>query len=104
MRTKSDAALCLSAQRALWGAVGPNLISFSGEVRDKKIFLQFVVLDEIPDDEIDDYQCVGTEILADYIDEDIDEKFIKVATEPQAREVPHLAELFFLRKLDGVFA
>ena len=101
--TPPEVRLCMSARRALWGAIGPNLIRFSGEIRENTILLQWIVREETPEDEIEDYRVVGTEILADRCDEQIEEQFVRVADASELETIPALSELFLLRKLDGAF-
>jgi hypothetical protein len=97
----SDAHLRLSAQRALFGAAGPNLVRFTGEVRDNVIFLQWLVFNEANEDEIEDYRVVGTEIVADHVDEHVDEQFLKIDRLEDAKAIPPLANQFFCRNLNG---
>ena len=94
-----DTRLRLSAQRALYGAVGPNLVRFTGEIRQKTIILQWIVLDCADEDEIEAYRVVGTEILADHIDELIDEQFLTIADTRDAKTIPPLNNQFFCRNL-----
>jgi hypothetical protein len=101
MTINADVGLRLSAQRALYRTVGPGLVRFTGEIQNKTIVLQFVVLEGTSEDEIEDYRCVGTEILADYIDETIDEQFVTVRAFSETDKVPHLSNLFFCRSFEG---
>lgn len=96
-----DAGLRLSAQRALYGSVGPNLVRFTGEIRDKTIVLQWLILNTAGEDEIEDYRIVGTEIVADYVDERIEEQFLKIARLGEANTISPLSNQFFCRNLTG---
>ena len=96
-----DIRLLMSASQALLGALGPNLIRFSGEIRDKTVTLQWIIREGTPEGEIEDYRVVGTEILANYYDEQIEEEFINVAVASEMESIPALSNLFLLRKLDG---
>ena len=93
-----DNRLTVIAARCLYGEVGPNLVRFTGEMRDKNVFLQWVVLSNVTEDEIKDYRCVGTEILSHY-DEMIDEEFLTVQTVEEAQSIAPLGNPFFCRNL-----
>ena len=101
MTLNTDVGLRLSAQRALYGSVGPNLVRFSGEIRDKTIILQWVILNTAGEDEIEDYRIVGTEVVADYIDERIEEQFLTIERLGEANTISPLSNQFFCRNLTG---
>ena len=76
MKPGADILLRLSAQHALLGAVTPNLRSFSVEMNGGTVTCQ-AVFEEVPAaEEIDLVQSAGTEIIADFVDAKIDERFI----------------------------
>ena len=50
----------------LYGWVGPNLIRLTGDFQDDHNRLQFVLFDVVGENEIEDYRCAATEILADF--------------------------------------
>ena len=91
--------LRLSAQRALYGQAGPSLIRFTGEFRDNTVFLQWVIFDVASEDEIEDYRCVGTEIISDYYDARIEEEFVTVRSLRDAEAIKPLGTPFFCRSL-----
>jgi hypothetical protein len=91
--------LLMSAHRALYGEVGPSLVRFTGEYRENTVYLQWVLLDSATEDEIEDYRCVGTEIIADYADAMIEEEFVSVSSPGNARQIAPLTNPFFCSKL-----
>jgi DNA helicase HerA-like ATPase len=76
-------------------------VRFTGEIRDKTIVLQWLILNTAGEDEIEDYRIVGTEIVADYVDERIEEQFLKIARLGEANTISPLSNQFFCRNLTG---
>ncbi len=101
MTLSPDARLQLSAQRALYGAVGPSLVRFTGEIKERTILLQWVVLSGSTEGEIENYRVAGSEIVADYLDETIEEQFLTVSKLNDANLIPPLRNHFFCRNLNG---
>jgi hypothetical protein len=91
-------ALWGSAYR-LYGWVGPNLIRLTGDFQDDHIRLQFVLFDAVGEDEIEDYRCAATEILADFQTATMTEDFIVVASLSACKELHELPVRIFSRKL-----
>ena len=95
-----EAYLQLFASNALYGEVGPNLVRLTGELRGKTVLLQWVLLDAASEDEVEDYRCASTEILANYYDEMIEEEFIRVAEIGGAQAIEPLAVRLFSLNLN----
>ena len=75
-----NASLRLSVQRALLGAVSPNLYGACADLRDDLVVLTWYVAAFMPADEREDLQAAATEVIADYPEGyDIDERFVEVA-------------------------
>ncbi|WP_262423345.1 hypothetical protein [Brevundimonas denitrificans] len=68
MEPGADILLRLSAQRALLGAVTPNLRSFSVEMNGGTVACQAVFEEAPAAEEIDLIQSAGAEIIADFVD------------------------------------
>lgn len=60
------ARLLLSVQRALLGAVSPNLRAVTCGWEGVEIKLRFVFDGEIAEEELEDARIVGTEVIADF--------------------------------------
>jgi len=58
----------LSAMRALWGEVRPQMRSVSGSLTGRIITLRFVIDGPISDDLKDDLYSIGAEVIADASD------------------------------------
>jgi len=75
-----NASLRLSMQRALLGAVSPNLYGACADLRDKTVVLTWYVAAVMPEEERQDLQVAATEVIADYPDGYlIDERFVEIA-------------------------
>jgi hypothetical protein len=88
-----------NAPTALYELVGPNLYRLTADFQDDCLLLQWVVQAGIPEEEVEDYRCVGTELLAQFFSADFDEKFVEVADLAGVREVPPFPIRLFSRKL-----
>ena len=75
-----NAGLRLSVQRALLGAVSPNLYGACADLRDDAVVLTWYVAAGMPPDEREDLQVAATEVIADYPEGyHVDERFVEVA-------------------------
>ena len=90
MEPGADILLRLSAQRALLGAVTPNLRSFSVEIIGGTVTCQAVFEDAPAAEEIDLVQSAGTEIIADFVDAKIDEQFIVCGDQAMPKALTYL--------------
>ncbi len=72
-----DMELLISAQTALLGAVGPSLRGAAVKWIGNTIMTYFYHDGPITPEIEDDYRCVGTEIVADFDDADIQENIIR---------------------------
>ena len=90
MDENAPGRLLLAAQRALVGNITPNLRSFSVE-KDGRTLRTLAVFAEDPTvDEIELMQCVGTEIIADFVDALITEDVVVSVARP-TRQLRHVA-------------
>ena len=94
-----EAYLQLSASNALYGEVGPNLVRLTGEFRDNTVVLQWVLLSPATEDEVEDYRCASTGIIADYSDALMEEDFVRVADFGNAHATKPLPVGIFSRNL-----
>jgi hypothetical protein len=90
MEQGADILLRLSAQRALLGAVTPNLRSFSVEMIGGTVTCQAVFEDAPAADEIDLIQSSSTEIIADFVDAEIEERFIVCVDQAMPKALTYL--------------
>ena len=90
MEPGADILLRLSAQRALLGAVTPNLRSFSVEMNGGTVTCQADFQDAPAAEEIDLVQSAGTEIIADFVDAKIDEQFIVCGDQAMPKALTYL--------------
>ncbi|MBG7614481.1 hypothetical protein IWC96_04185 [Brevundimonas sp. BAL450] len=90
MEPGADILLRLSAQRALLGAVTPNLRSFSVEMNGGTVACQAVFEEAPAAEEIDLIQSAGAEIIADFVDATIDERFIVSADQATPKALIYL--------------
>ena len=90
MEPGADILLRLSAQRALLGAVTPNLRSFSVEMNDGTVACQAVFGEAPAAEEIDLVQSAGTELIADFVDAKIDEQFIVCGDQAMPKALTYL--------------
>jgi hypothetical protein len=90
-----EMALRLSAQRALWGAITPNVRAVSAEWRAGSIVWRGIFHAEPDDTERELLSVALTEVIADFPDvTDCDEEFLVI---PAPRDMQHLAHLLYLR-------
>ena len=80
MALETGTLVRLSAQTALLGAVTPNLRSFSVEVTDGVVRTLAVYAADPSEHEKELIQVAATEIIADFIDETLDEQIIVSAS------------------------
>ncbi|MFN4297631.1 MAG: hypothetical protein ACK4FB_12405 [Brevundimonas sp.] len=90
MKPGADILLRLSAQHALLGAVTPNLRSFSVEMNGGTVTCQAVFEKAPAAEEIDLVQSAGTEIIADFVDAKIDERFIVCGDQAMPKALTYL--------------
>jgi|SaaInlStandDraft_4_1057021.scaffolds.fasta_scaffold206886_1 hypothetical protein len=73
--------LILSANRALWGIVTPNLRKASIRCEEKTIIVSFFYDKKITEDEKELASCAGAEVIADYPAEFfIEEELFQIAS------------------------
>ena len=68
-----------------------NLVRLTAAYADNHVSWQVVVLDQADEDEIENYACVFTEVLADFQTATGDETLIKVNETEEARQTEPLA-------------
>ncbi|MFN3814832.1 hypothetical protein [Brevundimonas sp.] len=90
MQPGADILLRLSAQRALLGAVTRNLRSFSVDMNGGTVTCQAVFEEAPAAEEIDLIQSAGTEIIADFLDAKIEERFIVNADRTMPKAITYL--------------
>ena len=72
--------LLLSVQSALVGAVSESLYGACAALRGKTVVLTFYIAENATEDEVEDLQVVGTEVIADFTDSFlIEDRFVRVA-------------------------
>ena len=89
----------LNAGLALYGLVGANLYRLTADFRNDRLTLQWVVRKGISEDEVEDYRCVGTELISHFHSATIDEQFVEVTGLGAVNEVPQLPIPLFCRNL-----
>jgi hypothetical protein len=67
--------LLLSAQRALLGAVTPNIRAIRCTMKEKLVSLEFIFDSDYSDEDWDRCETVAAEIIGDFHDEVIDTKY-----------------------------
>ena len=95
--TQLNVRLCLSAQRALLGAVPHSLRAVSLEFRGTVLHFRAVFWKEPTDDEREMLSVACTEVVADFTDDELTHLEEQFLTVPPSCEPEHLAELVFLR-------
>jgi hypothetical protein len=87
----------LGAQRALVGAIGPHLLGACVGVTGETVSLTWYVTPEITEDERDDLQAAGGEVIGDFSAAfDLVEQFVEVSDVEQP--LPTVGEWVFLRR------
>ena len=91
------ATLLLGTQRALVGAVGGSLYGACADLQGDLVVLTWYVAPNMPEDEREDLQIAGTEVIADFgSGARLDERFVEVAD--RAQPLPAVGEWVFLRR------
>jgi len=91
------ATLLLGTQRALVGAVGSSLYGACADLQGDLVVLTWYVAPNMPEDEREDLQIAGTEVIADFgSDARIEERFVEVSD--PAQPLPSVGEWVFLRR------
>jgi hypothetical protein len=89
--------LLLSVQGALLGAVGDSLYGGCAELHDDLIVLTWYVRPGMPEDEREDLEIAGTNVIADFPEPfHIDERFVDVVD--PSKPLPTAGEWVFLRR------
>jgi hypothetical protein len=92
-----NASLRPSVQRALLGAVSPNLYGACADLRDDVVVLTWYVAAVMPVDEREALQVAAAEVIADYPKGyDIDERFVEVSD--ASKPLPTVGAWTFLRR------
>jgi len=89
--------LCLSAQRALLGAVPPSLRAVSLEFRGTVLHFRAVFSQDPTDEEREMLSVACTEVVADFTADELTNLEEEFLTVPPSRNPEHLSELVFLR-------
>lgn len=92
---RPDIALRLSAQRALLDRVTPNLRAVSCELGDNAVRIRSYFERDPTEAEREEIASAGTEIIADYLTEVLEEEIL-VSARPMA-ELDHLEMIVFRR-------
>ena len=93
----------LNAPFALYGLAGPHLVRVTADFEDDFLTMQYVVLEGASEDEIEDYSCVTTEILAHFNTAHGDEQFLTVGSARDAKAIQELPVLIFCRNLEASY-
>jgi len=72
-----------------------NLVRLTAAYGDNHVSWQVVVTEEADEDEIEEYRCIFTEVLADFSTATGDEEFFRVRTALDAATVKPLAIAIF---------
>ena len=86
----------LGAQRALIGAVGPNLVAGCIQVENGVVTATWYVTPELSEGEREDLLAAGGMIIGDFDDETIEENFVEVRDPDQP--LPCIGEWVFMRR------
>ena len=82
-----------NAPHALYGLAGPHLYRFTADFRDGCLILQWVIGEDALEDEVEDYRCVGTDILSLFFDAEIEEPAVPLYANVTAAPVEDPAEI-----------
>ncbi len=63
---------------AMYGSVHCSLLRYTAEVSNNLLKVQLVIEHDTPEEELDDYMALNTQLLASYYDAMLDEEIIKV--------------------------
>jgi hypothetical protein len=96
---EAAAIIRANAPVALHGLVGANLYRPTADFQNDCLTLQWVVQAGISESEVEDYRCVGTELMAQFFSATIDEEFVEVDGLAGVKKIPPLAIPLFCRKL-----
>jgi hypothetical protein len=94
--------IILEIQRSLWDRVTPQIRAVSFTLTDEEVVVYVYTDGEIPEEEKEDLDVIGAEVVAGMIDfRFIDVRIIRVDF-PQ--KIPVQGELVFLRKEPAIFS
>ena len=89
--------LLLSIQRALLGAVTPNIRAVTAGIDEGTITLRWIIDGEITDALEDDLSVAGTEVISDFETHQITEEFVR-SDAPRPLHELYLDHLAYVRK------
>lgn len=87
----------LMALNAMYGQIGPNLLRYTGDVRDGKFIAQIIVFEDTSEGEIDIYQSIGTEIMSNFPEPFIEEEIVRITDLNRLSDIKPLPLFFFCR-------
>jgi hypothetical protein len=89
----------LNFLEAMYGQVHASLLRYTAEVSSNELKVQLVIERDTPEEELDDYMSLNSELLASFYDAMIDEEIIRVDGLEEVRSVPPLPIRLFCRSL-----
>ena len=84
---------------AMYGGVHCSLLRYTAEVSNNVLKVQLVIRHDTPEEELDDYMAINTQLLASFNDAMLDEEIIQVDSLDEVRSVPALSIRLFCRSL-----
>ena len=84
---------------AMYGGVHCSLLRYTAEVSNNVLKVQLVIRHDTPEEELDDYMAINTQLLASFYDAMLDEEIIQVDSLDEVRSVPALSIRLFCRSL-----
>src|SRR5919197_501600 len=82
VRGKNATSICLSAQRALLGVIGPSVLGIALDATDHEARMQVFAEGALPEEEAEDFEDAATEMMADFPQLPVEVSIIKEAKQP----------------------
>jgi len=76
------APICLSAQRALLGVIGPSVLGIALDATGYEARMQVFAEGVLPEEEEDDFEDAATEMMADFPELPVEVSIIREARQP----------------------
>jgi hypothetical protein len=93
----------LNAPFALYGLAGPNLVRVTADFENDFLTMQYVVLEGASEEEIEDYRCVTTEVLAQFSTARCDDQIVTVGSAREGKAIPELPVRIYCRNLEASY-